>query len=403
MPDPLAISAKRPLFDRVILEPEAVNLSYCLTCQACISRCTWRGAEGSPDPLKMLRLAYLGLEDELGRAPDLWNCTMCNRCMMDCPMGVDMGTLVRRARALPSALHQIPEDFHKGIKHRLETGNVNGVEKDEYIETIEWLSEEFGDEVGDENAEFPLDLKGATYAYLPNPRELENAVEHFTAMGKLLYALGEPWTVCSKTSDVTNWGYYIGNDDIALQMGLQVIEAIEELDAKYLVLSECGHGFLFLKKYAERLLGRKPEFKLITMSELLVKGAEEGKLRFDKSKNPERVAYHDPCNIARKGGVVEFPRKVLELCVREVVELDTNRKYALCCGGGGGILQDSTSYDKRMRAGHGKALQMKRSGCKTIATSCLSCQRQLTELGKHYEYHVSVPTVGYLASQALIL
>jgi Fe-S oxidoreductase len=55
-----------------------------------------------------------------------------------------------------------------------------------------------------------------------------------------------------------------------------------------------------------------------------------------------------------------------------------------------------------MISGKAKADQIRASGVKHLATACLSCHRQLSELSKHYELGVKVDTVAALAEEALV-
>ena len=247
----------------------------------------------------------------------------------------------------------------------------------------------------------PTDQKGAKYLYLPNPRELGTNVLHLQVMAGLFHAFGEPWTMSHRHTDVTNWGYFIGNDDIERKMLSQVVDAAEALEIENLVLSECGHGFLALRRHVRELLGREPRFKVISIIELTLEMAKQGTIKLDKEAHPFPIAYHDPCNLARKGGLFDAPRELLALACREVVELVPNRENAVCCGGGGALLQDSTSKDRRMLAGKAKADQMQATGLNYIATGCLSCHRQLTELSKHYALDMRVETVVATAAAAM--
>jgi Fe-S oxidoreductase len=378
------------------------NTNECLTCGICVSRCSWYDGEGGPNPRRMVRMAQLGLDDLLATNPMLWDCMACNHCTTACPMGITMGELVRKARSLPMAEDLIPEDIRKGIKTRLETGDVNGFTKTDFIETIDWLNEEIEDENDDPNALIPYDKKGARYLYLPNPRELGMNLMHLTAMARLFYAFGEQWTMSHQHTDVTNWGYFIGNDDITRKMALQVVESAEELEIETLVLSECGHGFLVLRKLVEGLIGRKPRFSVKSIVEITLEKLKEGIIKIDPEKHLYPIIYHDPCNLGRKAGVYDAPRELLANISKEVVELYPNRENAVCCGGGGGLLQDSTSKKKRMISGKAKADQIRDTGVKHLATACLSCHRQLSELSKHYELGVKVDTVAALTEEALI-
>jgi len=379
------------------------NLSECLTCGACNSRCTWFDGQGGPLPRQIVRMAAFGLDEQLVESNMLWDCLICNRCTQDCPMGIAMDKVVTKARSLAIADKKIPEDIKKGIKNRLELGDVNGLSKEEFVETVEWVSEEFEDEVDDPKAEIPHDKKGTKLLYLPNPRELGINLLHLTAMAKLFYATKETWTLSAHHTDVTNWGYFVGKDDIAEKIALMVVEPAEALGVETLVLSECGHGYHVLKYLLKDIIGRKPKFEVLSIPELILRYARKGVLKFDPGVHPYKIAYHDPCNIARKSGGYEAPRQLLEMVCDGVVELTPNRKDGICCGGGGGILQDSTSTKKRMITGKPKADQMKAAGVPNLATACLSCHRQLGEISNHFKLGIKIDTVASLASEALIL
>jgi Fe-S oxidoreductase len=379
------------------------NVFECLSCGACSSSCSWFEGEGGPVPRQIIKMASLGLDDQLIKSGMLWDCLLCNRCTQNCPMGITMAKVVRTGRSHPNAFDLISEDIKKGVKSRLSTGDVNGLTRQDFIETVDWMSEEFADEVGDADAIIPYDQKGADFLYLPNPRELGINLLHLTAMAKLFYASGQSWTMSSKHTDVTNWGYFISDDKIAKEMALMVIEPAEALGIKTLVLSECGHGYHVLKVLAQQLIGRKPDFEVLSMPEFVLKYVEKGKIKLDKTKHPYPVAYHDPCNLGRKSNLYEAPRKLLAYCCKEVVELLPNRENAICCGGGGGMLQDSTSKPKRMITGKAKADQIIASGVKNVAAPCLSCHRQLGDISSYYGLGVIVDTIAAMASRSLIL
>ncbi|MBT3175800.1 MAG: (Fe-S)-binding protein [Desulfobacula sp.] len=401
--DNATINKESALYKLLNQYPLGDNTSECLTCGACNSRCTWFDGEGGPLPRQIIRMAALGLDELLVNSDMLWDCLVCNRCTQVCPMGITMDKVVRKARSLAIADGKIPEDVKIGIKRRLETGDVNGLTTEEFVETVEWVSEEFVDEVDDPKAEIPHDIKGTKLLYLPNPRELGINLLHLTAMAKLFYATKETWTLSAHHTDVTNWGYFVGKDDITEKMALMVVEPAEKLGVETLVLSECGHGYHVLKYLLEDIIGRKPEFEVLSMPELIVRYAQKGVLKFDPGVHPYKIAYHDPCNIARKSGGYDAPRELLSMVCDGVVELIPNREDGICCGGGGGILQDSHSTPKRMITGKPKADQIKATGLQNLATACLSCHRQLGELSKHFKLGVTVDTVASLASEALIL
>jgi Fe-S oxidoreductase len=400
---PIPLKTDTPLFSELNKDERGDNVSQCLTCGMCSSRCSWFDGAGGPVPRRIVRMAQLGLDELLVESGMIWDCMLCNRCTEECPAGIQMDRVVRKARALSIAQEYIPEDIRKGVRTRLEVGDVNGLTKEEFVETVEWLSEEFGDEVGDPQAVIPYDQPGVKFLYLPNPRELGINLLHLTAMAKLFHFFGESWTLSSRHTDVTNWGYFSGDEAASRKMALQVVESAEDLGIDTLVLSECGHGFIVLRTLIEQLIGRKPRFRVAAMPEITLEMAQKGVIRLNPETIPEPVAYHDPCNLGRKSGIYDAPRELLALCCKQVVELEPNREHGICCGGGGGIIQDSSSTARRMISGKPKADQIRKTGVKHVATACLSCHRQLGELGKYFQLGVQVHTVVSLAAQGLIL
>lgn len=397
-----AVCYTSPLLDVLNKAAREDNISECLTCGICNSRCTWYDGPGGPNPRQMVRMAQLGLDDLLAQSSMLWDCMICNHCTVDCPMGITMDRLVRKARSLPEAKEKVPEVIRKGIENRLKMGDVNGFTEQDFFETIEFINEEIEDENDDPKAQIPVDQKNARFLYLPNPRELGMNLLYLKAMARLFYAFGEPWTMSHRHTDVTNWGYFLGDDEIARKMALQVIEAAEELNIKTLVLSECGHAYLIYKRLAEAIIGRRPKLKVLSMPELSLTMVEKGAVKLDPKQYLKAVAYHDPCNIARKGGQFDAPRKLLAKVCSDVVELTPNRMHAVCCGGGGGLLQDSSSKKRRMISGKPKADQIRAAKVSHVATTCLSCHRQLEELAKHHDLRVQIHTVMAMVEEALI-
>ena len=80
------------------LLPEGGNLNLCLTCGMCSSGCPATGLEDM-DPRKFLRMAALGMDDEILNSKWAWICTMCRRCIYVCPMEINIPELVFNVRA----------------------------------------------------------------------------------------------------------------------------------------------------------------------------------------------------------------------------------------------------------------------------------------------------------------
>jgi Fe-S oxidoreductase len=88
-----------------------------------------------------------------------------------------------------------------------------------------------------------------------------------------------------------------------------------------------------------------------------------------------RVTYHDPCHLGRMLGIFEEPREILRQLGIEIIEMEHNRYFSTCCGGGGGLraVDDSLSIEiskNRIR----DALAV---GVEMIITLCPTCESTL--------------------------
>ncbi len=398
---PRTVGSASEVARRLRDEPRGNNLALCQDCGACLSRCPLGEFVPEIGPRKFLHLLRNGWEEEALASRLVWTCTLCNRCTHDCPTGVLMEDVMRAARGVLATRGDVPEPLATGITSRLETGNVSEVPAEEYREHAEWMAEELQMELDDPSVTFPMDKAGARYLYLPNPRELTVSPGIFTANLKILHLLGVDWTLSSTCSDVTNWGYFTGDDRAAGQIIAQVVEAAERLQVETLVLTECGHGYKSYTYDAQRLLGRPLPFKVEIISRMAARGIESGKLRVDPSRNPGLHTYHDPCNMGRKADLLDPPRVIMAAAVAQFVELSPNRMESLCCGGGGGVDRVPRSSEIRNQVGGLKIQQIQRSGAETVVTGCLSCQSTIDALARHHKHKVKVLTLGQTVARAL--
>lgn len=95
-------------------------------------------------PRKFLRMATLGMDEEIKTSPWIWMCTMCQRCIYVCPMKIDIPQLVFNARTL------VPrEERPKGILGfcdmalRNESGSAMGTAPDDFVFVVEDVLEEY--------------------------------------------------------------------------------------------------------------------------------------------------------------------------------------------------------------------------------------------------------------------
>jgi hypothetical protein len=297
----------------------------------------------------------------------------------------------------------VPDTLQSTVNAALETGNNMAISKQEFEETLEWLEEDLQMEVDDDSANIPLDEKNKDILYTLNPREPKFFPLSISAMAKVFYAAKESWTLSTQMYDVTNYAYYSCNNEEASTITGRLYDEVSVLKAGKVVLAECGHGSRAFRWEGPNYVSKKYPFDVITSVELLAEYIRDGRIKVDPSKISERVTLHDPCNLARSGGIWQEQRDILNACVTEFTEMTPNGLDNLCCGGGGGQLAMSEYNERRMAIGKIKAEQIRATGATIVATPCHNCVDQLTQLNATFKLGIQIKTLGEIVADVLVL
>ncbi|BCV21605.1 (Fe-S)-binding protein [Moorella sp. Hama-1] len=390
------------LHEKIVSALGEATLPSCLSCGVCSGGCP-TGNIGAPvDPRKIVRQLLWGMEDKALGADMLWLCTMCGRCTVYCPVGVNMGDLVRALRTQLAEERRVPENLQKVVDLAIDSGNNMGISREDYLDTLDWMQEELQAEFGPE-AGIPVDQKGARVMYVINPREAKFFPLSILAAAKVFQAAGESWTLSSQAWDATNYALFSGDEQAGGILVQRLADEVAHLGCQELIMTECGHAFRAIRWGPEHWLGHKLPFPVRSIVQLMDEYLAAGRIRLDPSRNSELVTYHDPCNLGRKEGIFEEPRRVLRAAVTNFVEMTPNRANNYCCGGGGGMLSLSEFGQERLAKGQVKVEQIQRTGAAIVATPCHNCVDQLNDLCRHYHLKVKVKNLVELVADALVL
>ena len=89
-----AYCTPNPEIKEAIQEKTRANASLCWACSACDSECPVFMGSSRLRPQKVLRMANLGLLDELVDLPEIWYCLACKRCTRSCPNACEPETVI---------------------------------------------------------------------------------------------------------------------------------------------------------------------------------------------------------------------------------------------------------------------------------------------------------------------
>jgi Fe-S oxidoreductase len=342
-----------------------------------------------------------------GFVESFYECTGCRRCATYCPFGIDNSVITRKGRAIADKLGLTPETMKKVIEVSLQTGNTDGASPEAFKAAIEFLEEEMEEEHGGTKIRIPVDVEGAEYLYVPPSGDVLVNPEATTGLAKVFHALGmaDKWTMSSKCFDGANYGLFTGNDEHMKADNKLYVEEAKRLGVKTMLMGECGHAHRIMKMIMEpgKWWGELP-FNITNCLQWTTAHLKAGRLQFDKSKNPDPVTYHDPCNFGRSCNIVDEPREILKATCMEFREMYPNRGENWCCGGGGGLSAMDSIYDFRMKVtGKKKTEQIRATGAKYVAAACSNCKRQLIQLMEYHKEDVKVGGVHDMLSRSILI
>ncbi|OPY12527.1 MAG: succinate dehydrogenase/fumarate reductase iron-sulfur subunit [Syntrophus sp. PtaB.Bin138] len=326
-----------------------------------------------------------------------YQCTVCRRCAVFCPFGIDTGEIVLAGRNILTRLGIAPGFIVNIGMNELETGNNTGIRKPAIIDSCSFLEEELREETG-LNIRIPVDKPQTEILYVPSSSELFTNADSLMGAAKIFHFLGIDWTLSSSLLEAANYGLHF-NLDIMKRHNHRLSTAAAEVGATLVIQGECGHGWRAARMYSEGANGPFP----YRMTHILP-FVEERLADLSFAKLSMRATLHDPCNYARGAGLTESPRAILRECVTDFVEMTPNREKNFCCGGGAGLLMDEM-LDIRMRLGKMKAEQIKSLlPLDYVALPCASCKAQVPLLLKHYGMdEIATGGVIELAGKALVM
>ncbi|HBB41000.1 MAG: (Fe-S)-binding protein [Deltaproteobacteria bacterium] len=321
------------------------------------------------------------------------SCTLCGRCSLICPVGNDITYMIRRMRDGMAAAGHAPPGLVGATRRAIELGSPMGV-------TLATLQAQIRHQEEATGLPIPMDVQGAEYLVLLSSMEIVNNAEVIGAVARIFHQAGITWTLASDAFEATNSGIQIGVSELAKEIVLRTVTAAERLGVRAVVSPECGHAYMALRWEGPDLIGRPYRFEVLHILELLDRLRAAGKLKLASTFDLP-ITFHDPCQIVRRGGVIDAPRNLLNLVATDVREMHDHGVYNWCCGGGGGVSASGRAEELRLTAFNKKRGQIEATGAKVVATACANCRMVMEEAIDHYQMGVELKGLTELIADHL--
>jgi Fe-S oxidoreductase len=438
---PLGLPAEMPTdwqeaalrkFNELLRQRRSLRFSMdaCVRCGACADKCQFFLGTGDPNNMPVARAELLRkvyrrhftaggkLVGRLAHAEALsepvleqwytyfYQCSECRRCAVFCPFGIDTAEITAAAREVMASIGVATKYVTEVVKKAHEIGNNLGIPEAAWRDSCEFLEAEMKEETG-KDIRMPVNHEGAEVLLVPPSADLFANTDTMIGYAKLFHAAGVSWTTSTYASEGGNFGLFLNHEHLQ-KVNKRLVDAARQLKVKRLVMGECGHAWRAAQAFMDTLNGPldflespRPEH----ICEFALRIIRQGSLRLNKAANDGlTVTYHDPCNLARAGGLVEEPREILRAVVSDFREMpaDTIRERTYCCGAGGGMLADEL-MDVRMKGAKPRVEAFQASGANCLATPCAICKAQLPTAFQHYRVEASIVGVMDLLGKALVI
>jgi heterodisulfide reductase subunit D len=381
-------------FTRTV-EEEAL---HCVRCGLCLAVCPGyrESLDESDSPrarVALVRAVKEGLLEEPteGFSNSFFRCLLCGACTFACPSGVAVDRILELTRGEMAGLSLLPPALAELDDRIAEYRNVSAEDNDGRLVWADNLPEP-PTGLGKEKAEIAY-FVGCVGSFFPRTYKVpQSLVQVFDRAGADYSLLGGAEWCC---------GYPLflnGELDRARDMIKHNVEAVRAMGAKK-VVTTCPSCFLFWKHTYPTVMGEEDlGLEVQHATEFLADLLEAGRVKLREMD--ETVTYHDPCDLGRKGGVTEAPRRILaQIPGLRLVEMAENRDSSHCCGGGGNL--ETFAPDVGQAVARSRIRQAADVGATTLVSACQQCERTLANAARAEKLRIRVKDITELVLEAM--
>lgn len=378
--------------------PPEEEALYCVRCGLCLAACPgYRESLNETDSPRARVALVRALKEGLLEAPTdgyssaFFRCLLCGACTFVCPSGVAVDRILELTRGELAEEGLLPEVL-RDLDARIEQYRNISAEANE--QRMIWAdnlpSPPTG--LGKERADVAY-FVGCVSSFFPRSYKVPQALVQILDRARVDYALlgGAEW--CCGYPMFIN-----GELDRARELIRHNVEAIREMGATSVVLT-CASCYHFWKhSYPAALETEDLGLNVQHATEFLADLLEAGSLQLHEVR--ENVTYHDPCDLGRKGGVIEAPRRILrQIPELRLVEMEENRESSHCCGGGGNL--ESFAPEVSKAVARNRIRQAAEVGAGTLVSACQQCERTLANAARAERLRIRVKDIAELVLEAL--
>lgn len=317
----------------------------------------------------------------------IFTCLGCGACTAVCLSSVQTKDLIFQNREC-----QVDRGFYPKVAERLvksleESRNISD---DDQKDRAEWqeLIKDLPEEAFEKDHAEVLFFVGCVASFFPMVQKIP------ADMAKILQSAGVDFTILGGEEWCCGFPLVgAGMPEKLAQLKAHNLKKVAEVGAKRIVFTcpSCLHTW---KHFYDT------DVELLHASELIAELLKDGRLTLKKGADLT-VTYHDPCDLGRNTGIYEAPRDVIRAIPGlKFVELPMNRKFSVCCGGGGNV--EMTDPDLSAQVAQTKLDAIRGVGAEMVVTACQQCVRTMATRARRQKIDLEVKDLTDLVVEAMI-
>jgi len=378
--------------------PAEEEALHCVRCGLCLSTCpTYRESLNETDSPRARVALVRALKEGLLETPTdgysaaFFRCLLCGACTFTCPSGVAVDRILELSRGELAGLGLLPQALADLDSRIAEYRNISADENEGRLIWADNLpTPPTG--LGKERAEVAY-FVGCVGSFFPRSYKVPQSLVQIFDRAGVDYALlgGSEW--CCGYPMFIN-----GEMERARDLIQHNVEAVRAMGVKK-VVTTCPSCFHFWKhSYPAALETENLGVEVQHATEFLADLLEAGDVKLGELR--QNVTYHDPCDLGRKGGVTEAPRRVLaQIPGLRLVEMAENRDSSHCCGGGGNL--ESFAPDMGQAVARSRIQQAADVGAGTLVSACQQCERTLSNAVRAERLRIRVKDITEVVLEAM--